>query len=103
MADTENKEEKMVWSWEVVERVYNTSKVNISSLNLHDMVNTSPACQRAMVNEYRGFKGMAPVDTAVRVDGKEVDEVIASFFGLAIQTAGESKKPDSGAISPTST
>jgi hypothetical protein len=100
MADTEK---KMVWSWDIVERIYNLSKVNIAALNLHDMVNTSPSCQRAMVNEYRASKEEPPVDSSKPVDGAEVNAVIADFFGLVIQKTGVLEKQDSGATPPTST
>ena len=93
----------MKWSWEVIERVYNASKVNIASLSLRDMLNSSPAALRAMVNEFRGSKGGAPVDPSSVPEGKEVDAVISDFFGLVIPTAGPTETAPSGATPPTST
>jgi hypothetical protein len=93
----------MKWTWEVLERLYLASRVNIASLSLTELLNANPACLRAMVNEYRADKGGAPVDPSSIPDGKEVDEVISDFFGLATPKAGPEKNADTGVTPPIST
>jgi hypothetical protein len=95
----------MVWSWQVYDRIYALTHVNIASTTLKELLASSPTVLRAMVDEVRASKvpPIPPVDVTQSMDAKEVDEVVCNFFGLAIPKGGIPEIPSTGVDAPIST
>jgi hypothetical protein len=93
----------MKWTWEVYERIYAISKVNVGSQTVRQLLDSSPQCIRAMVNEYRADAKKPLIEATDVPDVKEVDEVLSDFFGLVTPTAGAETKPTTGEAEPPTT
>lgn len=93
----------MTWSWEVLDRIYSICKVNIGSLGVLELINASPQCHRAMLNEFRADAKKLLVDPKDKPDGDELAAVIRDFFGLSLPKDGAEEKLNTGAVEPPST
>jgi hypothetical protein len=93
----------MLWSWEVLDRIYFVCRVNIGSLGVLELINASPQCHRAMLNEFRADAKKSPIDPKEKPDGDELAAVIRDFFGLSLPTVGTEEKPNTGVAEPPST